>query len=378
MVGIARAAHGCTCSAGSVIGSKVQGVGALRRPKLSAGSSDERRPRGTRSRLDGDHERDPIPGGAGMTSLAQRIEGREASDATAMGHELDPVGPSTRLGRYELSHILGRGTYGVVFAAYDPELDREVAIKVFNDADATAACRREAIALARAVHPNVVALHDFVCAEGLPFIVMDIVHGGTLHDYMQRWHDWREVVRLFIQAARGLAAVHAAGLAHGDVKPSNVLLGFDGRVQIADLGVACMSFDDDPPPGGTAVYMAPERLAGARASAAADQFSLCVALWETLYRVRPWLSNTAEIVGAVAPERARLRVDVPAQLMQVLRRGLAVDARQRHQDMGALADALTRVLLDAGRRDDRRWLLAAVVTAVMSILALTWLMTWLL
>jgi serine/threonine protein kinase len=283
-----------------------------------------------------------------------------------------PVEQPARLGRYELSYELGRGTYGIVFAAYDPDLDREVAIKVFNDLNAIEACQREAIALARAVHPNVVALHDLVCADGLTFIVMDIVHGGTLREYMQGWHDWREVVRLFIQAARGLAGVHAAGLAHGDVKPPNVLVGFDGRVQIADLGVACMAFGDALP-GGTPVYMAPERLAGERASAAADQFSLCVALWEALYRVRPWPSNTAEIVGAVAPERARLRVDVPRQLVRVLRRGLAVDARQRHEDMDALADALSRVLLGAGRREDRRWLFTAVVAAVAIILALAWL-----
>jgi serine/threonine protein kinase len=310
-----------------------------------------------------------------VTSLAQQIGERKTCDTPATGRGLDHVGPPARLGRYELTHVLGRGTYGVVFGAYDPGLDREVAIKVLNDLSAIEACQREAIALARAVHPNVVALHDFVCADGLTFLVMDIVHGGTLRDYMNQWHDWREVVRLFIQAARGLAAVHAAGLAHGDVKPPNVLIGFDGRVQIADLGVACMAFSSDGPPGGTPGYMAPERLAGGRATAAADQFSLCVALWETLYRARPWPSNTAEIVGAIAPERARLRVDVPGELVRVLRRGLAVDPRQRHEDMRALADALTRVLLDAGRREDRQWALAAGVAVAAIILALAWLVT---
>jgi serine/threonine protein kinase len=285
------------------------------------------------------------------------------------------VDPPARLGRYELVYLLGRGTYGVVFAAYDPDLDRQVAIKVFNDLNASEACQREAMALARSVHPNVVALHDLVCADGFTFIVMDIVHGGTLRDYMQQWHDWREVVRLFIQAARGLEAVHAAGLAHGDVKPANVLVSFDGRVQIADLGVARMSFVDDPAPGGTPLYMAPERLTGARASAAADQFSLFVALWEALYGVLPWPSNSADVIGATAPARARLRVDVPEQLVRVLQRGLTVDARRRHEDMGALADALTRVLFNARRREDRRWVLAAMVASVAIILALLWLIT---
>jgi serine/threonine protein kinase len=301
-----------------------------------------------------------------MTALASQIDGCESPNH---------VDPPARLGRYELTHLLGRGAHGVVFAAYDPELERTVAIKVFNDPEATAS-HREAIALARVAHSNVVALHDIACADGLVFIVMDMVHGGTLHDYMQRWHDWRQVVGLFIQAARGLAAVHDAGLTHGDVKPANVLVGTNGRVQIADLGLAQLSIFGGPTIGGSRAYMAPERLAGGPASAAADQFSLCVALWEALYRVRPWPSNTAEIVGTIAPARQRLRADVPAQLVRVLRRGLAVDARQRHESMSALADVLTRVLVDAGRREDRRWLIAAVVAAVVFILALVWLVLW--
>jgi serine/threonine protein kinase len=311
-----------------------------------------------------------------MTSLAQRMEECEASgNTTATGCVAAHVDPPARLGRYELAYVLGRGAHGVVFAAFDPELARAVAIKVFNDPDATDACHREALALARVVHPNVVALHDFVWAEGLAFIVMDLVHGSTLHEYMQTWHDWREVVRLFIQAARGLAAVHAAGLAHGDVKPANVLLGVNGRVQIVDLGLARLSIFDGPTIGGTRAYMAPERLAGAPGSAAADQFSLCAALWEALYRVRPWPANTAEIVGTIQPARHRLRADVPTQLVRVLRRGLAVDARLRHQSMSAFADALTRALIEGGRREDRRWLIAVAVATVAIILALVWLIT---
>lgn len=225
------------------------------------------------------------------------------------------------------------------------------------------------------MHPNVVALHDFVCTDGIAFIVMDIVPGGTLHEYIQRWHDWREVVRLFIQAARGLAAVHAAGLAHGDVKPANLLIGDDGRVQIADLGLArCLYADDsNAVSGGTRIYMAPERLAGAPASAAADQFSPCVALWEALFRMRPWESNSEEVAGVVPPARARLRPGIPPQLVRVLRRGLAVEPTHRHADMSAFADALSRIVLDAGRREDRRLALWVVAVAGSIILALAWL-----
>ena len=184
-------------------------------------------------------------------------------------------------------------------------------------------------------------------------------------------------MRLFIQAARGLAAVHAAGLAHGDVKPANLLIGDDGRVQIADLGLARCLLADDPSAvsGGTRIYMAPERLAGAPATAAADQFSLCVALWEALFRVRPWESNAEEIAGVVPPARARLRPDIPAELVKVLRRGLAVEPSQRHEDMGALADALSRVMLHAIRHDDRRLAVWVVVVAGAILLTLAWLVT---
>jgi serine/threonine protein kinase len=135
-------------------------------------------------------------------------------------------------------------------------------------------------------------------------------------------------------------------------------------------------YADDPnaTPGGTRIYMAPERLAGAPATAAADQFSLCVALWEALFRVRPWESNSTEIAGIVSPARARLRPAIPSQLVRVLRRGLAVEPTERHEDMGALADALSRVVLDAGRHEDRRlavWVVVVVAGSI--ILALAWL-----
>ena len=96
------------------------------------------------------------------------------------------VDPPLQFGRYEVTYLLGAGAHGIVVAAYDPELERAVAIKFPTDPEGIDACHREALALARAVHPNVVALHDFVCADGIAFIVMDIVHGGTLHEYIQR------------------------------------------------------------------------------------------------------------------------------------------------------------------------------------------------
>jgi serine/threonine protein kinase len=294
---------------------------------------------------------------------------------TGLAPQFEEIEPATRLGRYELTYRLGAGTYAIVFAAYDNALDRHVALKVFRNPDATAAIEREARALARINHPNVVALHEVGEADGLVFLVMDVVHGGTMRDYIRGWHDWREVVWLFIQAARGLAAVHEAGFAHGDVTPANILIGDDGRVQITDLGLARMSIGGDSDGGGTVAYLAPERLAGDPASAAADQFSLCVALWEALYRERPWSTNDAAVVSE-APTRARLRADVPRALVRVILRGLAAESRHRFEHMNAFTDALTRALVDARRQEDRRWALVLGTAAALVILALAVLSTW--
>jgi serine/threonine protein kinase len=310
-----------------------------------------------------------------MTSLAQRIGECEASDTTATSDGIDHVGPPPRLGRYEVVKALGAGSYALVFAAYDTALERHVALKVFREPYATAEIRREALALARIDHPNVVKLHEVGEADGLVFLVLDLVRGRTLRDYVGEWHDWREIVGLFIQAARGLAAVHDAGFVHSDVKPDNILIGGNGRVHIADLGRARRLGDTQDGDGGAVSYMAPERLMGASSSAAADQFGLCLVLWEVLYRTRPWSMNSVELMGSTKPVRARLRTDVPRRLLRVIQRGLAASSRERFENMDVLADALTRVLVDARRAEDRRRMFAAAVAAAAMLLGLAWLMS---
>ena len=262
-----------------------------------------------------------------------------------------PPGEVPVLGRYELMYRLGRGSHGVVFAAYDVELDREVALKVFRDDEPTHEIRREAMALTRSRHANVIALHDIGCAHTLSFLVMDIVYGQTMSDYMQStWNSWHKTVSLFIQAAHGLEAVHQAGIAHADVKPGNLLLGYDGHVYVADFSLAREFESDTENRLGTRPYQAPERMRGAPADARADQFSLCVSLWLAIFGARPWTSNEAEVICSQAPAKARPRIAAPKQLERVLRRGLAVDPEHRFESMTALADALTCVLTLAGRR----------------------------
>lgn len=253
-----------------------------------------------------------------------------------------------RLGRYELAYQLGHGGCAAVFAGFDPKLRRVVAIKVFGERTPIDDIEREGSALALVVHPNVVAIHDMGQADGFAFLVMDLA-AGTLVKYMKRRHDWREIVGVFVQLGRGVAAVHAAGLAHGDIKPSNILFDSTGRPMLADFGLASASSDtSERPHGGSLNYMAPERLDGSFPDGASDQFSFCVTLWEVLHGVRPWPSNLSEAVAERPPKRGKTRL--PASLDRVLLRGLAVEPRLRFESMGVLVDALIDIMTETGRQ----------------------------
>jgi serine/threonine protein kinase len=197
---------------------------------------------------------------------------------------------------------IGAGGMGVVYAAYDPELDRRVALKLLrpdrfgSDADRLRLLR-EAQALARLADPHVVSVYDTGTFGDRVFVAVELVEGETLRQWLGGLRaaprSWREVLARFLPAGRGLAAAHAAGLVHRDFKPENVLLGRDGRVRVADFGLA----EAAPEPGGklaalpaewglvlgTPAYMAPEQLRGIAVDARSDQFSFCVALFEALY-----------------------------------------------------------------------------------------------
>ncbi|HYO70315.1 MAG TPA: serine/threonine-protein kinase [Archangium sp.] len=150
------------------------------------------------------------------------------------------------VGRYMVLEKLGAGGMGVVYAAYDPELDRKLALKLLHPGSdpveksgGQARLMREAQAMARLAHPNVISLFDVGVWSGRVFIAMELVEGPSLRDWLkQASHSWREVVEVFIAAGRGLAAAHAAGLVHRDFKPDNVLLGREGRVRVLDFGLA--------------------------------------------------------------------------------------------------------------------------------------------
>jgi serine/threonine protein kinase len=199
-----------------------------------------------------------------------------------------------RLGRLELIDRIGAGAMGTVFAARDPRLDRKVAVKVLRGGQGLL---DEARALAQLQHPNVVAVHDADEADGLVYIVMELAPGESLRAWKPA--SWRDVARVMREAAAGIAAAHAAGLVHRDIKPDNIRVGPD-RTRVVDFGLA--RAEDDGTRAGTVEYMAPEVLAGGRATAAADQFAFGITLREKLGKDAPrWLVAIADRASAVEP-----------------------------------------------------------------------------
>ena len=290
----------------------------------------------------------------------------------------DPVGPN--LGRYKLERELGAGGMGVVHAAFDPDLERRVALKVLRTEAGTSEARKrlldEARAMARLQHPNVVTVHEVASANGRDFVAMEMIDGETLADWMRK--DRRpeaELIDAFIAAGRGLAAAHAEGIVHRDFKPHNVLRSRKGRIAVTDFGLAreTENFVADPlaetrelklKPGtavststpssplggntvtgtvlGTPAYMAPEQWSGGAVTPASDQFAFCVALWEALSGERPFKGPTVETLREeVSRGPAQLDTSkIPRRLRAPLLRGLDPDPKRRWPSMDALLAAM--------------------------------------
>nr|WP_272084612.1 serine/threonine-protein kinase [Nannocystis bainbridge] len=292
----------------------------------------------------------------------------KAAVAAALFDEA-PVRP--RVGRYELRRRLGAGGMGEVYAAFDPVLGREVALKLTradrSGPDEEARLLREARLLARLSHPHVVQIHEVGAVDDHVYLAMALIRGCTLRVWQREApRPWRATVRLYVAAARGLAAAHAAGLVHCDFKPDNVLVDADEHVYVVDFGLARAAgravtatlADAAPSPagasataggGGTVGYVAPEQLAGRAPDFRSDIYSLCVSLFEALHG---WLP------GRDAPPPRRPPAH-PRWLDRELARGTAA-AEDRHPSLEALCAALER---DPGRRR-RRLGLAGVLLAL--------------
>ena len=329
---------------------------------------------------------EPAPGRALLdTGSLTMSELSTATGAAASGSlQGAPVVTALRrgdvVGRYVIITQIGQGGMGVVYAAYDPELDRRVALKLLiagEDGEAPIEARtrllREAQALAQLSHPAVVAIHDVGTLGRQVWLAMEFIAGETLTAWLAaRPRAWPEVLALFRSAGEGLAAAHAAGLVHRDFKPDNVMVGADGRVRVMDFGLArgratdagasMMAMRTATPTLsvevtqagkliGTPSYMAPEQWLGAAADARADQFAFCVALWQGLYGERPYAGETLHelVLDVTTGKRREPRpgARVPAWLRRVVLRGLATEPEQRWPTMAALLSALQS---GAGRR----------------------------
>ncbi|HVY40407.1 MAG TPA: serine/threonine-protein kinase, partial [Polyangia bacterium] len=316
--------------------------------------------------------------GAALSSVEAHLVACPACAAlVAVAAPIAPAGPpggtrrldAVAVGRYQLRRLVGRGAMGEVYAGHDPELDRQVAIKILRtdvrNADAhRARFMREAQAVARLHHPNVVGIYDVGSAGARIFLAMELIEGETLAAWLsRRARPVPEILRTFALAGRGLQAAHAAGIVHRDFKPQNVMVGRDGAPRVTDFGLAASA---DPTPGdrppltaagailGTPHYMSPEQLRGQRADARADQFSFCVALWEALHGALPFPAKTWDALRRAVfdgkPRPGPLARRVPRHVQAALLRALAVDRAHRFPTMADLLDALSPRRAPAWRR----------------------------
>jgi serine/threonine protein kinase/tetratricopeptide (TPR) repeat protein len=323
--------------------------------------------------------------------------------------------------RYVIGDLLGAGAMGRVYSAWEPELDRRVAIKVLHEEGGRDRLIKEAQAMARLNHPNVVTVHEVGSTDAGVFVAMELVDGETLRAWAAQPREWRDVVRVLVEVARGLAAVHAAGVVHRDIKPDNVIVGADGRIRLGDFGLARSGGSSGAAPspasfaplragappchgsersglqagappchgsdwsglrpgalgtvsGGTAVagtpaYMAPEVLRGGPADAASDQFSFGVLAYELLGGKRPFAGATwADLLHAIETHEVRRVPDVPAWLDDIVQRCIAVEPARRHPSMLVVAELL---LERSVRRRPTVWIAAALGAAVLAS-GVTW------
>jgi tetratricopeptide (TPR) repeat protein/predicted Ser/Thr protein kinase len=320
-----------------------------------------------------------------------------ASDAPHVAIAASPVSvpelaPGDRIGRYVAQARVGTGAMGIVYTAFDPELDRMIAVKLLNPeiamlGESRMRLKREAKAMARLSNPHVVAVHDVGEVGDQIFIAMEYIDGTTLRGWLhEKARSWRETLAAVLDAGRGLAAAHEAGLVHRDFKLDNVLVGRGGRICVTDFGLARHaqtaeiagprpSREGDRTPFslektetgtflGTPVYMASEVLAGQTADALSDQFSFCVTLYEALYGERPFVAaNVAQLAEQIRLGRIRRAPEgasVPSWVRRLILRGLRADRAARHPSMTVLLRALGR----DPRVALRRWIGVALLAAI--------------
>ena len=340
------------------------------------------------------------PGGGLEGVLANEL----LADLSAQAEDVH-LAPGTRLGRFEVRGLLGKGGVGHVYRAYDPVLGREVAIKALAEAfraDSAALRRfeREARMLATVNHPNVATIHGFEVIDAAPYLVLELVEGETLEERLERGPlPWREAAEVARQIAEALEEAHRKGVVHRDLKPANVKLTGPDRVKVLDFGLARAvphspegTLPDELPSLaatgsgailGTAPYMSPEQARGLPVDARSDLWALGCVLYEMLAGRRAFAGhNVADVLAAVVRDDvdwAALPADMPAALRRLIERCMRREVRQRLQDAGdarlELADLLaspSRAAAEAPRTPARRGLVALPWVVAAAALAALW------
>ncbi len=267
------------------------------------------------------------------------------------------------LGRYHLLERLGEGGMATVYKAYDTRLEREVAIKIIRR-DALSAetltevlkrFEREAKALARLYHPNIVKVHDYGEYDGSPFLVLDYLPGGTLKKMLGKPIPWKDAIRLLLPIARGLAYAHQHGILHRDIKPANILIAENGELFLTDFGIAKL-FEGAPATVltasgvfvGTPEYTAPEQWTG-KTSPQSDMYSLGIVLYEMVTGRKPYVADTPAAVllkqaSEPLPRPGVFVSDLPGSVELLLIKALAKDPADRFEDMTAMVKAMEALL----------------------------------
>ena len=361
-----------------------------------------------------------MPSGDELAKTATSAAGPTEDPASAAARPAGtPPAPGDTIGRYVIERVLGTGGMGVVFAAHDPDLDRKVALKLLHGAGSTSGAEartrllREARAMAKVNHPNVITVYEVGTAQGIDFVAMELIEGTNGADWLRRTRRAPAAILAMLTAAgRGLAAAHAMGLVHRDFKPANILISNRGKVVVTDFGLA-RGFDEGVPSVGppiapsptvaldetleaaatpaitasptsrsadlastitrtgallgTPAYMAPEQFAGDAATPRADQYALAVALWEGLAGARPFRGGSFDELRAAVDRGPATAADadkIPRRIRGILERALARDPAARFPDVDALLAAL-----DRAQRRPRQLAAAAIALAAVAGLA---------
>ncbi len=325
----------------------------------------------------------------------------DPSAVTAPESGASQAGPApSSVGKYRLDRMIGSGGMGMVWAAFDPDLERAVAVKLLH-ADASeptlrSRLLREARAMARLRHPNVVTVFDVGTDQNRDYIAMELIEGTTLDAWFDTKPSQHEIVAALLAAGKGLAAAHAAGLVHRDFKPHNVLRANDAHIYVTDFGLARGQIEDGPevvqvPVAvtaldsgkrsrdsvldspltqtgvliGTPAYMAPEQFAGRAPDPKSDQFAFCVTAWEALTGARPFRGATLEELEAASRGGVSgLSSDLAPPIREVLARGLDPHPEARWPDLTSLLAALSQAVADPVLPRRRRWLPIVLLAAV--------------